>query len=139
MGLIVAALVVVYILVTKYDFNSLKPQLVQAVKEHTGRELTLGGDMVVKFGLTPALVIENVSLQNAPWGSRPELVTMKRFELQVALLPLLRGEIALKRLRLVDQEASCPDDTPGSTPGGHGVASPDSRPATDRRRASHLH
>jgi uncharacterized protein involved in outer membrane biogenesis len=86
-GLIVAALVVVYILVIRYDFNSLKPQLVQAVKERTGRELTLGGDMAVKFGLMPALVVENVILQNAPWGSRPELLTMKRFELQVALLP----------------------------------------------------
>ena len=115
MGLIVAALVVVYILVTRYDFNSLKPQLVQAVKERTGRELTLGGDMTVRFGLTPALVMENVSLQNAPWGSRPELVTMKRFELQVALLPLLRGEMALKRLRLVEPDILIETDKSGQS------------------------
>jgi uncharacterized protein involved in outer membrane biogenesis len=60
------AVVVVYVLLSRYDFNALKPQLMQAVQERTGRALTLGGDIAVKLGLTPVLVVENVSLQNAP-------------------------------------------------------------------------
>jgi hypothetical protein len=115
LGLIGAAVVVVYIVVSSYDFNALKPWLVQTVKEHTGQELTLGGDLAVQFGLTPALGVENVSLHNAPWGSRPELATLKRLEIQVALVPLIRGELVFKRLRLVEPDVWLETDPSGQS------------------------
>ena len=72
-GFIVALIIAVYVILSTYNFNSLKPQITKAAKEATGRELTLGGDIHLKIGLTPALVMENVSFQNAPWGSRPDM------------------------------------------------------------------
>ncbi len=89
-GLIVALIITVVVILSTYNFNSLKPQITKAAKEATGRDLTLGGDIRLKISLTPALVMENVSFQNAPWGTRPEMAKIKRFEVQVALLPCSR-------------------------------------------------
>jgi uncharacterized protein involved in outer membrane biogenesis len=103
-GLIVALIISVYVILSTYDFNSLKPQITKEVREATGRELTLGGDIHLKFGFTPSLAVENVAFQNAPWGSRPEMAKIKRFEVQVALLPLIFGNVEVKRLILVEPD-----------------------------------
>jgi uncharacterized protein involved in outer membrane biogenesis len=97
-------LVVFYIILSSYNFNYLKPQITRVAKEATGRELTLGGDIRLKVSFTPALTVENVSFQNAPWGSRPELAKVKRFEVQVALFPLLSKDLVVKRLILVEPD-----------------------------------
>ena len=97
--------IVLYALVSRYDYNSLKPQISQKVHEATGRKLILDGDIKLKIGLTPSLVVEGVSFQNAPWGSQPEMVTAKRFEVKVAILPLIRrGNIEIKRFILVEPQ-----------------------------------
>jgi uncharacterized protein involved in outer membrane biogenesis len=103
-GVIVVLIIAVYVILATYDFNSLKPQITKAVWDATGRELTLGGDIRLKIGLTPALAVEKVAFQNAPWGSRPEMAKIKRFEVQVALFPLIFGNIELKRLILVEPD-----------------------------------
>ncbi len=113
LGLITAAVVAVYIILTNYNFNDLKPQIAQAVKDATGRDLTLGGDIKLKIGLTPALVVENASFQNAPWGSRPELAKVKRLEVAVALFPLLSRNIEIKRLILVEPDILLESDKSG--------------------------
>jgi uncharacterized protein involved in outer membrane biogenesis len=103
-GIIVLLLVAFYIILSSYNFNYLKPQITKVVKEATGRELTLGGDIHLKISFTPALTVQDVSFQNAPWGSRPEMVKVKRFEVQVALLPLLTKKLELKRLILIEPD-----------------------------------
>lgn len=68
-GLLIVVLIgVSYIIVVSYDYNKLKPMIGQAVREATGRELTLGGDIKVGIGFSPSLGVEKVSFQNAPWG-----------------------------------------------------------------------
>jgi uncharacterized protein involved in outer membrane biogenesis len=114
-GLIVALIITVVVILSTYNFNSLKPQITKAAKEATGRDLTLGGDIRLKISLTPALVMENVSFQNAPWGSRPEMAKIKRFEVQVALLPLLSKSIELKRLILVEPDILVETDKSGKS------------------------
>ncbi len=112
-GLVVAAVVAIFVILSSYDFNELKPQITQAAKEATGRDLTLGGDIKLKIGLTPALAIDEVRFQNAVWGSRPELAKIKRFEVQVALLPLLSGKIGIKRLILLEPDILLETDKSG--------------------------
>ena len=114
-GLIVVLIIAVVVILSTYNFNSLKPQITKAAKEATGRELTLGGDIRLKISLTPALVVENVSFQNAPWGSRPEMAKIKRFEVQVALFPLISKRIELKRLILVEPDILVETDKSGKS------------------------
>lgn len=111
--LVAVVAVTAYGILTGYDYNALKPQIAQAVQEATGRELTLGGDLELEVGLTPMLVVENVSIHNVVWGSRPDFVTVERLEVQVALLPLLKKHIEIKRLLLVEPSILIETDASG--------------------------
>ncbi len=113
--LILAVIVTVYILLSSYDFNHLKPTITKAVRDATGRELTLGGDIGLELGLIPVLVVEDVSFQNASWGSRPEMAKIKRFELQVALLPLISGDIRIRRLVAIEPRILIETDKSGKS------------------------
>jgi AsmA family protein len=101
-ALLLLSLSAVIILATAYDYNKFKPQVAAAVLELTGRKLTIQGDIRLKIGLNPTLAVADVALQNAPWGSRAQMATVKRLEVKAALLPLLQGAIRIDRL-LVDE------------------------------------
>ena len=116
-GLLIAFLIVVplttYLILSRYDFNSLKPRVARAVREATGRELTLTGDVQVGLGLTPTLTIKDVSFENAPWGSRPSMAAIDRLALRVALIPLLGGAVEIKQLVLVAPDILIEKSTSG--------------------------
>jgi hypothetical protein len=101
------------VVLSGYDFNKLKPRIVRAVRDATGRELVLGGDIDLRIGLTPVLTVEDVRFQNASWGSRPDLARLKRFEVQVALLPLLKGDIKVKRFVMIEPDILVETDKRG--------------------------
>jgi uncharacterized protein involved in outer membrane biogenesis len=82
------------------DVNRYRDLIGQQVKAATGRELTISGDLNLEISLNPALAVENVTFANAPWGTRPHMVTLKRLAAEVELLPLFRGEIRINRLIL---------------------------------------
>jgi uncharacterized protein involved in outer membrane biogenesis len=105
LGLVILGLIlIVYIIMQTYDFNKLKPQITRAVYEATGRRLALAGDFKVAFGLSPSVSVAGVDFQNAPWGSKPQMVQIKRMEIQLDLLSLLHGKIEFKRLILVQPD-----------------------------------
>jgi uncharacterized protein involved in outer membrane biogenesis len=104
LALVVALVVGVYLVVSTYDYDKLVPWLTKFVKESTGRELTVAGHVSVKIGLTPELSLRDVSFQNAPWGSRPDLATAKKFTLKLALLALLWGDFDIKGITLVEPD-----------------------------------
>jgi uncharacterized protein involved in outer membrane biogenesis len=112
---ILLSVAAVYVILSSYNYNGLKPEIIRAVKDDTGRELTLGGDISLKIGFTPALVVKDVSLQNASWGSQPELAKIKRFEIKVRLLPLLSRRIEVKRLILIEPEILFETDISGKS------------------------
>ena len=43
----------IYVVVSGYDYNALKPQVVQVFHQATGRKLRLDGDMKFDVGLLP--------------------------------------------------------------------------------------
>lgn len=80
-------------LVVALDAGALTPRLVAAIEGATGRTATLGA-VSLRPGLTPKLAVEGATLANLPGGSRPEMARIRRMEASLALLPLLRGEVA---------------------------------------------
>jgi uncharacterized protein involved in outer membrane biogenesis len=104
LGLTVALVVGVYLFISAYDYDKLVPWLTKFVKESTGRELKVAGHVSFKIGLVPAFILRDVSFQNAPWGSGPDLATAKEFTLKLALLPLFRGNFHIKEIALVEPD-----------------------------------
>jgi uncharacterized protein involved in outer membrane biogenesis len=98
------SLAAAYWMLAALDVNRFKPEIVEAVKTATDRKLTLGGDITLQFGLRPTLAVEDVLFENAPWGSRKDMLHLKRLEFQIAALPLLFGRFDVRRIRLVSPD-----------------------------------
>lgn len=100
-ALVVAVVVAGYVVLSTMDFEDLRDRIQAEAKAATGRDLKIAGEIDLAVSLTPAIAIEQVSFANAAWGSRPEMVTLDRFEVEVALLPLLSGDVDIRRLVVV--------------------------------------
>ena len=68
--LIIALMVTVYVFVTTYDYNKLKPRIARMVKDATGRKLTLSGEVKLDIGFSPALLFDDMTLKK-PGGDIP--------------------------------------------------------------------
>ena len=112
---IVALIVASWVIISRYDFNQFKPRIAQMVKESTGRELQVRGDLKLAIGLRPTLAAEGITFQNAAWGSRPELAKIQRFEVQVEILPLIFGNLHVDRLILIEPDILIETDRSGKT------------------------
>jgi uncharacterized protein involved in outer membrane biogenesis len=113
-----AAVVVVLLLgavvaVSTVDVNTLIAPVRDRVKAMTGRDLTVRGGARVALSLQPRLVLDDVSLSNAPWASAKDMLTARSVELQVALLPLLSRRFELIELELVDPVIALETDAQG--------------------------
>ena len=88
-ALLVLGLFAVYLFVNPNDF---KPRIVKAVKEATGRDLALPGQ--IKLSVFPAIALELGPAKGgnpAGFATQP-FAAVKHFDLHVALLPLLHKE-----------------------------------------------
>jgi uncharacterized protein involved in outer membrane biogenesis len=94
---LVVAAVLIYALLATYDLNRLKPRVSRIVGDAIGREVNIRGDIGVDVSLSPTLVLRDVTVDNAPWASRPKLADFRRVEVQFDLFPLLKGRFHPKR------------------------------------------
>lgn len=85
------------------------------VKESTGRDLQITGP--VSLSLFPSISVkaEHVSLSNATWANNPNLVTLKQIELDIRLLPLLKGSVEISRIGLEEVEVHLQTNKDGAS------------------------
>lgn len=112
-GLVVIVVGGAVVAVKSIDFNQYRSMIADQAKQATGRDLKIGGDLDVGISLTPTVSVNDVSFTNASWGSRPEMVTVKRFEGQLDLLPLISGDIRVKRIVLKGADILLETDAKG--------------------------
>ena len=107
-GIIVAVLVLIIgggvAYLASLDVDEYREQIAQAAKTATGRDLKLEGPLSLSVSLTPTVSGEGISLANAPWGSKPQMLSLRRFEVQLQLLPLLFGGVEINRLILIEPD-----------------------------------
>ena len=99
--LLVAVVVGAIAVLMNMDFNQYKPLIAEEAKKATGRDLVIAGDLSLEISLNPAIAVNGVTLSNAKWGARPEMVKVERFEARMALLPLVFGVVEVKRIVLI--------------------------------------
>lgn len=100
---ILIAVVTVVLLVVGYvafilDLNSFKPVISDKVKEQTGRELTIDGDIGLSIFPTLGLELQGVTLSNIPGEQLPPLLSINQASVGVALTPLLKSELQVESL-----------------------------------------
>jgi AsmA family protein len=112
-ALAAAAAVAIYATLSSLEFEELRGIAETQVRQATGRDLKIAGAIDLQISLNPAISLEDVSFANASWGSRPAMATVKRLELEVALLPLLLGDVRIRRLVLVEPDILLETDSEG--------------------------
>ncbi|MEX2201040.1 MAG: AsmA family protein [Dongiaceae bacterium] len=117
--LIAVVVVLVGLVVTGYailkslDLNDYKAVLAEKVKEATGRDLTLAGEIELEISFRPRLAVNGVSFANADWGSSDSMATIERLEAQVDLMPLLSSEVRVNRFALIGADILLETDANG--------------------------
>jgi uncharacterized protein involved in outer membrane biogenesis len=102
-GVVVLLIVGVVVVLMTLDVGQYKGLIQDQAKAATGREVTIG-DIKLSISLSPALVVSDVKVANAPWGSRADMLTLKSLEARTSLIPLLFGEVNISDLKVVEPD-----------------------------------
>ena len=76
------------------DWNSHKKQIAELVRDETGRDLTIRGNIDVTILPSPALRVEDVSLSSVDGAASPEMIRLPEARISIAFAPLLEGRLA---------------------------------------------
>ncbi|WP_162913112.1 AsmA family protein [Rhodospirillaceae bacterium SYSU D60014] len=100
--LLVLAVAAILIGPSFVDWNRYKQEIAATVEQSTGRDLDITGDISVRVLPTPTLSAEGVRFANMEEGSAPEMATLDTLRVRVAFWPLLRGNIQVEEVVLVN-------------------------------------
>ena len=115
---IVVALIIVVVgaiafIAMTVDPNEYKPDLIKMVKDHTGRTLTISGDIELKFYPKIGAAVQGVTL-SAP-NSDQRFAQVDEARVALALLPLLSKQFIVDEVTLTGLEADLVKYKDGST------------------------
>jgi len=99
-GLILLLAVALALVALFFDPNAHKAELQRLVKDRTGRELTLAGDLKLKVFPWVAVDIGRASLGNAAGFGPEPMIEIEHARLGVRLLPLLHRQLEIGAIRL---------------------------------------
>lgn len=97
--LIIAAIIIVPMLI---PMETYKNQVVNLVKEQTGRDLRIDGDIGLSFFPSIGVSLEDVGFSNADWASEKEMASMQEMRVALKLMPLFSGNVEVDSFVLVD-------------------------------------
>lgn len=101
-GLVAFFLIAVVAAPSFVNWNNYKSEISSQVRQLTGRDLVIAGDISVSVLPAPRLVADKVSLSSLDGAANPDLVSLRSVEVQVALAPLITGQIRVETVRLVE-------------------------------------
>ncbi|GAA0782617.1 MULTISPECIES: AsmA family protein [Pseudomonadati] len=114
-----------------FNVNDFKPQIVDAVKQHTGRTLTIVQDLSWSFFPTLGINVGSIAFSNPDNFQPQQMLQVKQAVANVALLPLFSQQVKIDNLTLdgltlnliTDKKgnSSFDDLSPGSTDKPHAV------------------
>ena len=83
------------------DLNDFKPQIAREVEAATGRKLVITGDIDARVLPSPGASVRGIRFANIEGASAANMATLDSVEVDLALGPLLRGDIQVRRITLV--------------------------------------
>jgi len=99
-GVIGAVIVIALVAPIFVPLNSYKGLIADKAKAATGRDLKIDGDISLSLLPVPSVSVAGVKFGNAPGGSTPDMVTLDKARVKIALLPLIGGKIEISEIVL---------------------------------------
>lgn len=106
--------IAITVLIVRFDPSRYAPAVIQAVDRATGRHLTIAGPITVQLSLTPTVVIRDIRLANPPGYADPNLLTLRRIEAKISLIPLFSHKVNILALALDGPEIFLESDQSGA-------------------------
>jgi AsmA family protein len=114
-GITVGALVLVVVLALAFmDWNLLKHPIERVASAKSGRAVTIGGDLSVHiWSWTPTVTLNGLTVGNPPWEAKRPMLKVDRLQVQLKLLPLLKGDVILPRVEILRPDLYLHQDKQG--------------------------
>jgi AsmA protein len=130
-GLVVLVAVGITIFVMTFDPNRYKGEIEQAVKERTGRTLKLQGDL--KVAIFPSLGADVSKVSLTERASDQEFLSLDSAHASVAVIPLLRGEVIVDKVKVSGLKARIVKDKNGKFNFDDLLQAKDGKPAEEKK------
>jgi AsmA protein len=98
-----------------FDPNNYKDTIKAQVEKQTGRDFEIAGDIRLSVFPWVGVKVEDVMLANAPGFSHEPFARMSQLDVKVMLMPLLRKELQVDKVRLHGLFASLEVDEQGNS------------------------
>jgi len=99
-GLLLLIVLAVAALLITFDANNYKDQIIEQAELQTGREFKIDGDIELSVFPWIGLKVEQVMLGNAQGFSDRPFVEIAQLDVKVMMLPLLKKEVQVDKIRL---------------------------------------
>lgn len=109
--ILAAALVITEVSVS---LDHLRQPLVDAISESTGRDVKIDGELSLTLSIFPALRAKGIYIYNEPGWKSEKIVTLNEASLELALMPLLVGELVLQELSAKQAVINLEQDAKGN-------------------------
>ncbi len=83
------------------EFGDLRKELMNTITQSYVGRLEVNGPVELQATFPPSVVIHDVRIKNAKWGTRKDMMTANTVVAEIDLIPLLKGEMAVPRLRMI--------------------------------------
>ena len=106
---------VVAVAITTFDANAYKADIAEQVKEETGRDFNISGDINLTIYPWLGLEVSGVQLSNADGFGEAPFLNADTFKVRAKLLPLLRKELEMDTLILQGVNLNLAKNAEGKT------------------------
>jgi len=110
---VVVLIAAVLIVPRLIDWNAYKPEIAAAVRDATGREFHIDGNLDIKLIPGAEFAASGVRLANVAGAKAPQMVKVASVEGKIALLPLIGGTLVVDRLIVREPEVNLQVDAAG--------------------------
>lgn len=111
------------------DLNDFKPDIARMVEAATGHRLAIAGDIEGRILPSPGAVLRGIRIASRDDDPDADVATLDSLEIDLALLPLLRGEIRIRGVTLVRPALAIERSADGATNLGLAIDWPRPGPA----------
>lgn len=101
-GGVIAVVTVAFVLfLAFFDWNYLRGPISRFASMKAGREVAILGDLDVNaLSLKPSATVRKIRIGNPGWAGKGPMAEVEKLEVQIKVLPLLRGQLVLLRLEV---------------------------------------
>ncbi|MET1027962.1 MAG: AsmA family protein, partial [Dongiaceae bacterium] len=99
-GIVVGIVAIALIVPMFINLNNYKGLIAEKAKQATGRDLVIDGDISLSLLPTPGVSISGVKFGNAPGATQPDMASLEKARVKIALLPLLSGNVQISEIVL---------------------------------------